>query len=82
MDVVSVFLASKLKEKIYMELPDGFKDGDKVGLLDKSIYGLKQSAHYFNHRFHDRLLRLGFVQMFVDPCVYVNLTTGIRRRVW
>ena len=53
------------------------KDGNKVGLLDKRIYGLKQSARYFNGRFHDRLLHLGFVQTFADPCVYVNVDTGI-----
>jgi hypothetical protein len=82
MDVVSAFLASKLKEKIYMELPDGFKDGDKVGLLGKSIYGLKQSARYFNRRFHDRLLHLGFIQTFADPCVYVNHTTSIIIAIW
>src|SRR5579859_3476123 len=70
MDVVSAFLASKLEEKIYMVFPDGFKNGGKVGLLSKSIYGLKQSARYFNRRFHDHLLRLGFVQTITDPCVY------------
>src|SRR5579859_5005835 len=74
MDVVSAFLASKLEEKIYMEFPDGFKNSDKVGLLGKSIYRLKQSARYFNCRFHDGLLRLGFIQTIVDPCVYVTLT--------
>src|SRR5579859_1164046 len=67
MDVVSAFLASKLDEKIYMEFPDGFKNSDKVGLLGKSIYGLKQSARYFNRRFHDHLLRLGFAQTIADP---------------
>src|SRR5579859_1528139 len=82
MDVVSAFLASKLDEKIYMEFPDGFKNGDKVGLLGKSIYGLKQSARYFNRRFHDHLLHLGFAQTIVDPCVYVNVDTGIIIAIW
>src|SRR5579859_5329136 len=82
MDVVSAFLASKLEEKIYMEFPDGFKKGDKVGLLSKSIYGLKQSARYFNRRFHDRLLRLGFTQTIADPCVYINVDTGIIIAIW
>ena len=82
MDVVSAFLASKSKEKIYMELPDGFKESDMVGLLDKIIYGLKQLARYFNRRFHDRLLHLGFIQMFADPCAYIDLTTGIIIAIW
>src|SRR5579859_419301 len=82
MDVVSAFLGSKLDEKIYMEFPDGFKNGDKVGLLGKSIYGLKQSARYFNRRFHDHLLHLGFAQTIADPCVYVNVDTGIIIAIW
>ena len=82
MDVVSAFLASKLKEKIYMELPEGFKDGDIVGLLDKSIYCLKQSARYFNRHFHNHLLHLCFVQTFVDPCVYISIDTSIIIAIW
>src|SRR5579859_3563479 len=82
MDVVSAFLASKVEEKIYREFPDGFKNGDKVGLLGKSIYGLKQSARYFNRRFHDHLLRLGLVKTIADPCVYVNVNTGIIIAIW
>src|SRR5579859_4211322 len=79
---LSAFLASKLEEKIYMEFPDEFKNGDKVGLLGKSIYGLKQLARYFNRRFHHPLLRLGFVQMITDPCVYINVDTGIVIASW
>ena len=47
MDVVMAFLAGELKEKIYMEPPEGFKAGedndDLVCLLQKSLYGLKQA---------------------------------------
>jgi hypothetical protein len=46
MDVKTAFLNRELKEKIYMDQPDGFiangQDG-KVCKLLKSLYGLKQA---------------------------------------
>ena len=46
LDVKTVFLHGNLEEKLYMEQPEGFiQKGleDKVCLLKKSLYGLKQS---------------------------------------
>lgn len=47
-DVKTIFLNGVLEEEIYVRQPSGFeKEGaeDKVYLLRRSIYGLKQSAH-------------------------------------
>ena len=46
MDVKTAFLHGSLDEKIYMKQPDGFIEigqEDKVCLLQRSLYGLKQS---------------------------------------
>jgi len=44
LDVKIVFLHGNLKETIYMNQPEGFEEGEnKVCLLKKSLYGLKQS---------------------------------------
>jgi hypothetical protein len=43
MDVNFAFLYGTLKEEIYMELPEGFRESGKVWRLRKYIYGLKQS---------------------------------------
>ena len=46
MDVKTTFLHSELEEKIYMEQPESYiQKGkeNKVCLLKKSLYGLKQS---------------------------------------
>jgi len=44
MDVKSAFLNGELDEEIYMESPDGFKEGeDLIYRLLKSLYRLKQS---------------------------------------
>lgn len=47
MDVITTFLHATLKETIYIDQPEGYiQHGheNKVCLLLKSLYGLKQSA--------------------------------------
>ena len=44
MDVKQAFLIPKLKEELYIRMPDG-----KVCKLNKTIYGLKQSAYEWNN---------------------------------
>ena len=54
MDVKTDFLHGSLEERILMEQPEGFiKPGieNKVCLLRKSMYVLKQSPRRWNHRF-------------------------------
>lgn len=45
-DVKTAFINGKLREEIYMHLPDDLKVRDRVVVckLQKSLYGLKQSA--------------------------------------
>lgn len=44
MDVKSAFLNGTLREEIYMEQPEGFRDGNQVLKLNKALYGLKQAS--------------------------------------
>ena len=83
MDVVTAFLANLLEEEIYMEQPEGFTDGtDKVCKLERSIYGLKQSARLWNKRLDARLKEIGFDQTHSDHCVYINKSTGVIVAIW
>jgi hypothetical protein len=73
MDVKSAFLNGLLDEEIYMEQPQGFIDPDhpnKVCLLKKAIYGLKQASRAWNLQFHGVLVDLGFTRTHSDAGVY------------
>lgn len=73
-DVKTAFINGKLREEIYMQLPDGLKvrDKDVVCKLRKSLYGLKQSARCWNERFDTFLKQIEFCQSSADPCVYFH----------
>lgn len=43
-DVPAAFLNPDLDVDLYMELPEGFKKENKITLIRKSLYGLKQAA--------------------------------------
>ena len=79
MDVKSAFLNGLLDEEIYMEQPQGFIDLDhpnKVCLLHKAIYGLKQALRAWNLQFHGVLLDLGFTRTHSDAGVYHRQDDG------
>lgn len=72
MDVKSAFLNGELKEEIYMELPEGFKQGNKVCKLNKALYGLKQASRAWNEKFNDFMMRIKFEKCVSDQCLYVK----------
>lgn len=72
MDVKTAFLNGELKEEIFMKIPDGVKVNDKnlVYKLNKSLYGLKQSARCWFECFDNVLKQHAFVNSSVDHCLY------------
>lgn len=72
-DVKTAFLYGDLSEDIYMCQPEGFSDGtDNVCKLQKSLYGLKQSARCWNQKFTSFLKKFKLTAVDADPCVFVN----------
>jgi len=58
MDVKGAYLNGTLKERVYMQQPEGFADGTgRVCLLIKTLYGLKQAGHKWNIEFDTKLRR-------------------------
>ena len=72
-DVKTAFLNGDLNETVYMYPPEGFSvDKNKVCKLEKSLYGLKQSAKCFNDKFIKCLKEFNLHATTADPCVFVS----------
>ena len=74
-DVETAFLHGILEEgeEIYMDCPEGMEhQEDECVLLEKTIYGLVQSARAYYKKFTAVLLEEGFTQSAADPCLYVR----------
>lgn len=77
-DTKTAFLNSELREEIYMSQPPGFTVNGtekKVCLLNKSIYGLKQSARVWYKKLHDILTSANLIQSRTDSCLYTSQRT-------
>ena len=71
----TAFLHGTLEKRIYMKQSDGFMEmgqEEKVCLLSKSLYGLKQSPRQWYRRFDSFVLSLGFYRCEHDYCVYIK----------
>ena len=76
-DITAAFLNGDLEETIYLNPPEVSNIGqDKVLLLRKSLYGLKQSPRCFNKRLDKWLQSQGLVPTSADPCVYTQRHNG------
>ncbi|GJW98092.1 retrovirus-related pol polyprotein from transposon TNT 1-94 [Tanacetum coccineum] len=79
MDVKTAFLNGLLKEEFYVAQPDGFVDPDcseKVYLLRKSLYGLKQALRAWYDELSNFLISKGFtkgLQIHQSPSgIFIN----------
>ena len=74
MDVKNAYLNAPIDCEIYITPPEGFimKNKNSVWRLNKSLYGLKQSAQCWNTVFHDYIIKQQFRQCAVDPCLYTQ----------
>jgi len=76
LDVTCAFLFGDLQESIYMMQPEGFIEKGKEDLvckLNRTIYGLKQSAREWHAKMSDVLIKMGYKQCAADPCLYYKI---------
>ena len=67
------FLHGDLDETIYMDQPEGFLmhgSEDKIFLLKKSLYGLKQASRQWHLKFDEHMEKMGFEKSKYDSCIY------------
>lgn len=76
-DVDTAFLEAKLNDDVWVEQPHKFGDGSsKACHLQKSLYGLKQSAREWYSTLYSHLKSMGFHRLGKDNSVFRNDLTG------
>lgn len=74
-DVDTAFLNATLREKIYVEQPEGFfitsYSGQRlVWRLHKALYGLKQAPYEWYECYKRAMIKFGFKPLQCDPSAY------------
>ena len=74
MNVDNAYLLDNLLKEIYLKVPKKLisKGPNKALLLQKGLYGLKQSDRVWNQKLFKFLAFMGFQPTFSDSCVFVN----------
>ncbi|RVX01687.1 Retrovirus-related Pol polyprotein from transposon RE1 [Vitis vinifera] len=75
LDVKSAFLNGYLEEEIFVEQPEGFAikgKEEKVYLLKKALYGLRQAPRAWYSRIDTHLLTLGFHKSLSEFTLYIK----------
>ena len=83
MDVVTGYLYGSINSDIYMKIPEGFTlHEEKISKprsmysikLQQSLYRLKQSGRMWYNRLSTYLLKEGYVNNSIFPCVFIKKT--------
>jgi len=73
--VKSTFLNGFYEEGIFVEQPEGFfmkGQKDKVYLLKKALYELKQASRAWYNRIHEFVSKLGFIKSLSESTLYIK----------
>lgn len=73
-DIKTAFLYGQLNEEIYMEVPEGYDERNKICLLKMSLYGLKQAPLSWNKHFSEFLLSKTPIALKTEHCIFKNKT--------
>jgi len=74
-DVMTAFVQGDLPDEIYMKQPETFEvqgQEEKVCLLKRPLYGLKQAGRCWYEKLDTFLKSMNVVNNDVNPCVYVS----------
>jgi hypothetical protein len=80
MDVPTAFLWADVEEDIFMELPEGYREGREgyVCHLKKSLYGLKQAPRNWYLLVSKFITSIGFKATVSDPCLFYRRSSSGR----
>ena len=83
MDVVTAYLYGSLDANVYMQIPEGFTLPEAMNSkprsmysikLQRSLYGLKQFGRMWYNRLSKYLLKEGYVNNSICPCIFIKKT--------
>ena len=81
MDVVTTYLYGFIDIDIYMKISEGFKLPETTNpkprnmysiKLQRYLYGLKQSGRMWYNRLSEYLLKEGYVNNSICPCIFIK----------
>jgi len=81
MDVVTAYLYGTLDNDVYMKIPEGFSMPEACKSsprefyaikLQRSLYGLKQSGRMWYNRLSECLIKEGYTNDPICPCVFIK----------
>ncbi|KAB2635252.1 hypothetical protein D8674_025786 [Pyrus ussuriensis x Pyrus communis] len=80
MDVITTYLYGELDTDIYMKVTEGLKLPEMTnkprGMLSiklrRSLYGLKQSRRMWYNRLNEYLIKEGYINNVICPCVFIK----------
>ena len=77
LDFVMAYHQANIKTDIFMRVPRGCvipraSQGRSILKLRKNLYGLKDAGRTWHEYLRDGLLRRGFKQSQVDPCLFTK----------
>jgi hypothetical protein len=67
-DVVNAFVNARLDHQILMRMPPGYKKAGKILLIQKALYGLRESPLLWQKELTATLQDLGFKPVQHEPC--------------
>ena len=83
LDVKTAFLHGEIDTVIYVKQPEGCHDGtDKVWLLHKSLYGLKQSPRLWHQKVKQVLAKFDLQPTLSDPCCFRSKNFELILALW
>lgn len=71
-DIKTAFLYGDIQEEIFMQVPEGFNEPNKVCKLNKALYGLKQAPVTWNRKFTQVLNQKGLEPTMNEKCIFKN----------
>ena len=80
LDFSKAFLYGNMKREVYIELPDEDSrkfQGDVVGLLRKSMYGLRDAPQIWQEVVKNMLNARGFKRLVGTQCTYIHKANGM-----